>query len=232
MCLSNMTYPQNRILIFDTETTGLCPKDDGLSIIDYPFILQLSYVIFNITTKTTEKIQDFYIKIPPHIQITSEITKINGITQEICDSKGVPIEAALNEFYQDYINCNCIVAHNLEFDSKMMLIELKRNRESIISNYPQCINLFNAVHRSLNGIECFCTQLAGINICNIMVPSKNGKKPYKKFPKLSELYEKLFDETPGNLHNALADTLICLRCYMKITHNYDIGNDLLSAYGI
>jgi DNA polymerase III epsilon subunit-like protein len=39
---------------------------------------------------------------------------------------------------------------------------------------------------------------------------------YKKYPKLSELHSHLFGDVPEHLHNALVDTLVCLRCFLKI----------------
>ena len=43
-----------------------------------------------------------------------------------------------------------------------------------------------------------------------------------KFPKLIELYKKLFNEVPNNLHNSLNDVLVCFRCYFKMRYNLDI----------
>ena len=48
---------------------------------------------------------------------------------------------------------------------------------------------------------------------------------YFKFPKLSELHEHLFKCVPKGLHNAMADVLICLRCYVFLEHKHDIAID-------
>ena len=39
---------------------------------------------------------------------------------------------------------------------------------------------------------------------------------------LVELHEKLFEETPKNLHNSLIDILVCFRCYYKMYNGKDI----------
>ena len=63
-----------------------------------------------------------------------------------------------------------------------------------------------------------------IDICNLMVEYKTKPgKFYKKFPKLEELYKHLFQHTPENLHNSMIDTLICLRCFLKLKKNIDIN---------
>jgi DNA polymerase III epsilon subunit-like protein len=49
-------------------------------------------------------------------------------------------------------------------------------------------------------------------------------KTYKKFPKLSELHQHLFGYVPENLHNALIDVLVCLRCFLKLRCSYSMSN--------
>ena len=63
----------------------------------------------------------------------------------------------------------------------------------------------------------------GTDLCNILVESKNPKyPPSKKWPRLNELYTKLFDgATVDGLHNSMIDVLACLRCYLKMRHNYN-----------
>jgi hypothetical protein len=47
---------------------------------------------------------------------------------------------------------------------------------------------------------------------------------------LSETYEHLFSQTPRNLHNSMMDTLVCLRCYLKMRHGLDIHNSKFSFW--
>ena len=49
-----------------------------------------------------------------------------------------------------------------------------------------------------------------------ILEGNNGSRKFKKFPKLAELHEHLFGCVPENLHNALVDTFVCLRCFLKI----------------
>jgi len=61
------------------------------------------------------------------------------------------------------------------------------------------------------------------DVCKIKAISKFGKE-YIKFPKLIETHEKLFNnETPKNLHNALNDILVTLRCFCKLAYNIDLN---------
>ena len=217
MCSENK---RNRILFFDVETTGLIPKDQTITLDKYPHILQLSFIVFYTLMKTIENVENYYIKINPEIEISEKITELTGITHEICKEKGKSIEYVLDRLYLAYNNCDTIIAHNYEFDSKMIKVELQRNKISIMKEIPYCINLFNTIYDKLHGIETYCTMRNSINICNIMRTGNNGTS-FKKFPSLKELHEHLFKETPENLHDSLVDTLVCLKCYLRMRYNYE-----------
>ena len=118
--------PVKKVLVFDTETTGKCNKKVR-NIDEQPHITQLSYLVYNLETQTIEIHYNEYIKVPDHIVIPEIVTQISCITREICDTKGISIETALQSFYEAYHSCDLIVAQNYEFDSNMITIEVVRN---------------------------------------------------------------------------------------------------------
>jgi DNA polymerase III epsilon subunit-like protein len=130
--------PTNLILVFDTETTGLIPYEDYSRFTDsdsrleymkevYPNIIQLSYLLYDTCNKTIIEKGNYYIKIDPSIIIQEQSIAIHGITREKIEEMGVSIDFALMKFYNAYVRANCIVGHNLEFDKKMIQIEIERN---------------------------------------------------------------------------------------------------------
>jgi hypothetical protein len=58
----------------------------------------------------------------------------------------------------------------------------------------------------------------GTELCAITVDSRTTKK----WPKLSELHKKLFDEVPDGLHNSMVDVNACLKCYLKMRHGINL----------
>lgn len=217
------------VLVFDVETTGILPKKDRLSttpppIEAYPHILQLSYAKYDIITNTLLETYDTYIKVNKNVEISQTITDLTGITRKNCLT-GIPIIEALSKFYEAYITSDVIVAHNIDFDKKMILIEIERNRLEILKSSAECMTIFNSTYEELNGVEHYCTMHKGTLITNIVVESKiPGKPPSIKWPRLNELYSKLFNnETVNGLHNSIVDVLVCLRCYMMMRHKYDCG---------
>lgn len=194
-----------KVLVFDTETSGL-PTERNASIYEtekWPHILQLSYIVYDIDTNELITVENDYIKIDSSVIVNPESTKIHCITHEQLNN-GILIVDALLKFNKYASNCDLIVAHNVSFDKRMIIVEGIRN------------NIKMDVHTT------YCTMKSGINICKIEKVSTNGEK-YFKYPTLSELHNELFQTIPKNTHNALIDILICMRCFCKMEKNIDIS---------
>jgi DNA polymerase-3 subunit alpha len=225
MILSGKT---NRIMFFDVETTGLLPSrsEDFIPVPSqlgtYPHILQLSFIIFNLVTRTVDYHSDVYIRPHHDVVISQFISDKTGITRAICDSKGVEIVDALRHFQSAYVSCDTIVSHNLSFDQAMIRVEQLRNNKHFDARSPEVLRMFNPIYDDIEGIGHFCTMKTSVDLCNIEVPRKNGHGTYKKWPTLAELYNHLFSQTPTNLHNSIVDSLVGLRCYLKLRHDYEM----------
>jgi DNA polymerase III epsilon subunit-like protein len=214
---------RRRVMIFDVETTGLLPRDrTGIPLTELPHILQISFVIFDTQYWRVVKSVDFHINVPSTVEISPLITELTGITREKCDS-GTTILNALLEFQKEYMLCNMIVAHNIQFDREMIRVEMERNREQILTFDTNMV--FNAEYEKSVNKENYCTMQMGRNVCKIESLTKTGKT-YFKSPKLIELYEHLFGMSPKDLHNSLVDTYVCLRCFVKLRFKFDLSLDM------
>ena len=129
----------------------------------------------------------------------------------LCERKGISIRKVLETFDKDLKKSQYLVAHNLNFDKTISRIEMYRN------DFPN-------LYKQKNIIEV-CTMTDGANICDIIYRNKWTKKIETKPPKLIELYEKLFQDTPNNLHNSLIDVFVCFRCFYKMLCGRDIFTD-------
>jgi DNA polymerase III epsilon subunit-like protein len=148
-----------------------------------------------------KKIQQIY-QHTQHVDISAFVTNLTGITREKCDG-GVRTIDALRQFYKAYRGCDAVVAHNLSFDKQMIEIEIQRYALEFFPDMMDACFMFNDTYNELHGINVLCTGKMGRNVCNIMIPSKYPDgKPYKKMPKLSELYEFLFHTPLEGAHDA------------------------------
>ena len=210
-----------KVIVYDTETTGLLPKKSNTSaclenVTNYPYIVQLSYIVYDIETNTVIKLYDQIINIPDNIVIPEETINLHGITREIMREKGISIISALETFLKDIYSADIIVGHNVEFDKIMIHIEMLRNA------FPN-IDIFTSSKKF------YCTMKTTVDLCAIKANYKNSVKTYNKFPKLVELYTYLFAKAPTKLHNSLNDVAICLQCFCKLmfqTNIYDLNDEI------
>tara|TARA_B100001287_G_C22618902_1_gene499006 strand:- start:598 stop:1257 length:660 start_codon:yes stop_codon:yes gene_type:complete len=201
-----------KVLVFDTETTGII-KDTMTDLNDYPNIVQLSYIVYDTIKKNIVECCDFIINHKNKFKIPEESTKVHGITNEISLKQGVSIKKALKSLLDSLNDVNYLVAHNLNFDKKMIEVELSR----LGLDGPKMIN------KIIYNLEDFCTMNKSRSICKIDTGRKNtlGRTIYKN-PKQSELHKHLFGTTPVNLHNSLNDVLVCLRCFIMLQFKRDV----------
>ena len=72
-----------RIMCFDTETSGLMPKHKAGTpfpqMEEYPYIMQLSWTIYNVATQKIEEIVNEYVKIPKTAEISPESIQVHKI---------------------------------------------------------------------------------------------------------------------------------------------------------
>ncbi len=218
-----------RILVFDTETSGL-PKAKLISEYTlnlWPHILQFSYVIYDTELNDIIEINDNIVKVSKDVFIPEDSIKVHGITNDFSSENGIPIDDILSDFFYHLLNVDLLVGHNISFDINMVRAELYR---MIYQNMPKTdsgsnnkIDLYKFnLNLLVNSKNICCTLQDSIELCKIEAIDKYGNS-YFKYPKLAELHQKLFGTVPNNLHNSLNDILVTLRCYMKMKHNIDLN---------
>jgi DNA polymerase III epsilon subunit-like protein len=200
-----------KIIVFDTETTGL-PEGRNPSICEtkkWPHIVQLSYILYDTEERRVLMYNDDIIRISDDVKISEESSSLHGITRSMCKRKGISIRDALDNFNKTLIQAEYAVGHNISFDKRVIMVESIRNKMS--------------QYFTIDGIRKkeFCTMKSSVDICKIEKISRDGEK-YFKYPSLTDLYGKFFGKVPKNIHNSLVDVIMCLRCYCKITGDYDV----------
>lgn len=212
-----------KLLIFDTETTGLPPKSKTLKNEElhlWPYIVQFSYIVYDTETHRIIKVKDTIIHIP--IEMCQEVIDIHGITNEMAKASRHQVEDSLKEFYNDLLEVHRVIAHNFQFDWNMIQIELMRLiiREKTHNEDDLSVSILKTIQETPSP-NIYCTMANSTAMCDLKMRSKFGKE-FVKFPKLSELHYHLFGVVPRNLHNSLNDVVICLRCYYKLVFGEDI----------
>jgi DNA polymerase III epsilon subunit-like protein len=182
-------------LFFDTETTGL-PRTYRASIKDlenWPRVVQLAWLTYSNYGKLLSE-NDYIIK-PEGFIIPIEATKIHGITTKKALAQGNNLKLVLAHFSRDVKKANLIVAHNINFDEKIITAEfLRKNINHSLSTKPKVCTMHSSTH--------FCK-----------IPGNYSKY---KWPNLKELHIKLFECDFEDVHNALADVKACAKCFFEL----------------
>ena len=192
-------------LIFDTETTGL-PKNWKAPITDtdnWPRCVQIAWQLHDRFGKLIEH-QDYLI-IPEDYNIPYDAEQIHGISTELAQEKGKPLNEVLALFNDALNKSKFIVGQNLGFDLNIMGSEFYRKGiDSPLLEKP---------------VLDTCTEKTA-NLCKI----PGGRYGKFKLPTLTELHEHLFGEPFAEAHNATADVEATTRCFLELvrTDNYTI----------
>ena len=124
-----------RILVFDTETTGLPPNNDrsvnngNLQL--WPYIMQLSYIVHDTEKGENVEIFDTIIDIPDDAVISEKSIEIHKITREKSRELGNDIKTSLLFFFTSLADVDLLVGHNITFDLNMVYAEIMRCPELI-----------------------------------------------------------------------------------------------------
>lgn len=180
------------LLLFDTETTGLLRK--GGEPAERPRLVQLACLLTDINGNEMARWSG--IVKPDGFEIPQEATAVHGISTETALAKGVSAREAINAFLSLYDRSNVVIAHNAEFDQEVIMGEIER-------------------------LDCWGGREPK-PVVDTMKPTAEFVGIYSswkgdyKWPKLSELHEKLFGRGFDGAHDAMADVEACARCYFEL----------------
>ncbi len=182
-------------LFFDTETTGL-PRDYKAPISDsdnWPRIVQIAWSIYDIEGNAWESYS--YVIRPNGFIIPEEVARIHRVTQERAETEGIDLEKVLKHFSEDVKKAEYVVAHNIDFDDKVISAEFYR------------LGMENV----LTAAQKICTMKSSVDFCRI--PNAYGRY---KWPNLDELHNCLFGIGFPEAHDALIDVNACAKCFFEL----------------
>ncbi|HHW79580.1 MAG TPA: 3'-5' exonuclease [Acholeplasmataceae bacterium] len=107
------------ILIFDFETTGLDPINDE--------IIEIGAIKLKLEENNYELTDDLSLLLVPSAPITSKITEITGITNEMLLREGVSQEEGFNKLSMLIEEDTLLIAYNIAFDLGFLETFYKRH---------------------------------------------------------------------------------------------------------
>ena len=189
----------------DTETTGL-PINNNLpytELDNWPYIVQVALIIEDDNYGILAR-RNMILK-PDGYVIPEASTKVHGISNERAGKNGEDRDKVISFLDLVLYNSDIIIGHNVSFDLNVIKSEIIRvkGRENTLFEQRE------------HGI--IDTMKIGMNICKIPNLSFHTRlsRPYK-YPKLDELYYKLFNKHFDNQHDAMVDIQATYDCYYEL----------------
>ena len=196
---------KNLRCFIDTETTGL-PINDNLpytELDNWPHLVQVALIIEDDNYGILAK-RNMILK-PDGYSIPESSARIHGISNAQAIKVGEDRKHVIGFLDQVLSNSNIVIGHNVSFDLNVVKAEIIRVK-----------GIENALFTTKNH-NVVDTMKMGMNICKIPNLSfhTHMSQPYK-YPKLDELYYKLFNKHFNNQHDAMADVQAAYDCYYEL----------------
>lgn len=187
-------------IFFDVETTGLPPYDTSeKDFEEWPWPVQIAWAVF---TYEGELIKERTEILKQEVNIPSDAVRVHKITNEKMAADGVDPFPVYGEFVEDLKNSKYLIAHNMEYDHKVLKAEFYRKGLKVSQLSKKKI----------------CTMKKFKNFCYLL-----NSKGDVKYPKLSELAVCCFSSKldPGRLtikgsHNANMDVRVTAKCFFEL----------------
>lgn len=185
-------------IIFDTETTGL-PGNYNAPISDtnnWPRMVQLAWQLHDYDGSLVSR-GNLIIK-PEGYTIPFNAEKVHGISTDRALQDGHDLSEVLGKFEADIDRAEYLVGHNIEFDIKVVGCEFFRK----------------TIESNISKKKTLDTKDLSIEFCAL----PGGKGGKFKWPTLTELHRKLFNEDFGDAHDAGYDVSATGRCFFSLVN--------------
>lgn len=194
------------LFFYDFETTGLpdfaAPSDAE----HQPHIVQAAAALVDAETRKTIASLDL-ISCPDGWEIPEEVAKVHGITTEHARRVGIAEEAIVHAMFRMWRQADLRVAHNQQFDARIMRIALKRFGFGI----EQAADMWKAGNAA-------CTARLATPILKLPPTERMvaAGRNHHKTANLSEAYWHFTGRKLENAHTAMADVQACMAVWFAI----------------
>jgi PAS domain S-box-containing protein len=194
---------KGKYLVFDTETSGLLPRNPGddPDPDTFPVVIQVAWLLFDEDGKRIDAQNRYILQNKP---IPPDSTLIHGIDDAMVVQKGEKPSVVWNDFLSAVANCEYLIAHNIDFDIPVIRAELSRLH----------------IHNPFAGKYKLCTMKLGKDLCKIPSGDGNGYK----YPTLDELYKicvlgEHSEIQISGMHDAYIDAAVTAKVFFNLLNS-------------
>ena len=187
------------ILFFDTSAAGKVKnwKADPTDVFNWPRLIHLAWQMYD----DERKLVSFGNRIikPKGFVISSDVSRLCGVTMAQAEEEGQAVEDVLNEFNTEIGKADMIISFNLNFNMNILLCEYHRSK----------------IRTNLDVSNSYCLMQESTYFCKL--PARYGGY---KWPTLTQLYAKIFQVRLEGLNQADTDVIASASCFYRLV---DLG---------
>lgn len=195
-----------KIMLYDTETTGLPAWHSPSDHPDQPHLVQFSAVVFDGSPDREIAYVDLLIR-PDGWIISDEVAELHGITHARAATDGQPENLAVAEYLRLTRMADVVCAFGISFDERMMRIAMLRS------------GMTKAACDALAAtLKTHCVMKQATPLCKLPPSDKmmaTGRKTFKT-PNLTEAVRALLGEEIEGAHDARVDLYYTGRLYFHM----------------
>lgn len=192
--------PSTKVLIFDTETTGL-PKKRSDDHPEQPWVIQLGAVFFDLASDRFEHTINTLVIPPPNAEINPEVfagaEKVHGISLDMIYANGRSSQSVYRELRDLASEADIVAAYNFDFDSKLIRYSSYRTAPTFIHS-PVLGRPGEVAH------HC------------VMEQTKDFYGA-PRWLKLNDAYQRITGQPIVDAHDALADAIAAAVVFKEVT---------------
>ncbi|NML63864.1 3'-5' exonuclease [Hymenobacter sp. RP-2-7] len=193
------------LLFVDTETSGL-PTDWRRPYAEpgaWPHVAQVAWLLYTAEGELLKR-ENHYIK-PSDYDLTPASVQVHGLTLAYLHEHGKPRRQVMQRLHDDLLRYRpLVVGHFVELDYHMVGVSFQR------------ADLPNA----LLGLNTFCT---------MRLSGSFSQTWQRRYLRLGELYDRLFNRLMPRQHDALADAEATAECFFELRRHGDITEATLAS---
>jgi DNA polymerase-3 subunit epsilon len=200
-----------KMLVFDTETTGIVSWSKPSVSPAQPNLVQLGALLVDLDTREDIAALDLIITPNGEWEIPEGAAAVHKITTQKAEECGVLLESAVLPFRDMLAAADLVVAHNIKFDKIIM----ERASAMVDLRFNQTVQPL-----WLEKNQLVCTMLASTPIVQKKSKRPSGQGDFG-WPKLFEALKFFTGEDLPGAHNAMVDVVACKKIFFALADKSD-----------
>ncbi len=183
---ADLNIPTTKVLMIDTETTGLPKKGDEYAF-EQPWVIQLGALYFDLASDRFEHIVNTLVVPPEGVYFEPKAVAVHGFDEDMVRANGRPMYDVMSELRDLRKQADVVASYNWDFDERIVRTSSIRTSDDF-QNEGRVLGTHNV------DAHHHCVM-------------KQSMTYFRARYKLGQVYQRLMGKQMEDAHDALADAV-------------------------